>query len=185
MQFILCQGHWIVYWFLAPHLLFSLLCMIKTRWLQRAFPRLLHQLSFSEVLRVAFLVVQMVKNLPAMLKTQIQSLGQKDPLEKRMVTHSSILAWRIHGQRNLAGYSPWGHKESDMTKQITLSHFHFVSGCIDQRIDGKRKGDSICFWLQQEHTSHIWEIKEAENIWSRERVCGEEVWKDFRQLLFR
>ena len=53
------------------------------------------------------------------------------------------------------GYSPWGHKESDMIKQITLSHFHFVGGCIDQRIDGKRKGDSICFWLQQEHTSHI------------------------------
>ena len=103
MQFILCQGHWIVYWFLAPHLLFSLLCMIKTRWLQRAFPRLLHPLSFSEVLWVAFLVVQMVKNLPAMLKTQIQSLGQKDPLEKRMVTHSSILAWRIPWTEELGG----------------------------------------------------------------------------------
>ena len=36
----------------------------------------------------------MVKNLPAMLKTWVLSLGQKDPLEKRMVTHSSILAWR-------------------------------------------------------------------------------------------
>ena len=37
-------------------------------------------------------------------------------LEKEMAIHSSILAWRIHGQRTLAGYSPWGHKESDMTK---------------------------------------------------------------------
>ena len=36
-----------------------------------------------------------------------------------MATHSSILAWRIHGQRNLAGYSPWGHKESDMTNTHT------------------------------------------------------------------
>ena len=37
----------------------------------------------------------MVKNLPAMLKTQVRSLGQEDPLEKGTATHSSILAWRI------------------------------------------------------------------------------------------
>ena len=42
-----------------------------------------------------FLVAKMVKNLPAMQETQGQSLGQEDPLEKRMTTHSSILAWRI------------------------------------------------------------------------------------------
>ena len=53
----------------------------------------------------------MVKNLPAMQKTQVQSLGLKDPLEKEMATQSSILAWRI-----LVGYHPWGHKESDMTE---------------------------------------------------------------------
>ena len=43
----------------------------------------------------AFLVAQMVKNLPAMQETQVQSLGRKDPLEKGMTTHSSILACRI------------------------------------------------------------------------------------------
>ena len=37
----------------------------------------------------------MVKNLPAMQETRVQSLGQEDPLEKGMATHSSILAWRI------------------------------------------------------------------------------------------
>ena len=37
----------------------------------------------------------MVKYLPAMLETQVQSLGREDPLEKRMVTHTSIPAWRI------------------------------------------------------------------------------------------
>ena len=41
------------------------------------------------------LVVQIVKNLPAMRETGIRSLGQEDPLEKRMATHSNILAWRI------------------------------------------------------------------------------------------
>ena len=41
------------------------------------------------------LMSQTVKNLPAMRETQVQSLGQEDPLEKGMATHSSILAWRI------------------------------------------------------------------------------------------
>ena len=41
------------------------------------------------------LVAQMVKNLPAMQETWVQSLGWKDPLEKGMASHSSILAWRI------------------------------------------------------------------------------------------
>ena len=41
------------------------------------------------------LVVQTVKNLPAMLETWAQSLGWEDPLEKGMATHSSIFAWRI------------------------------------------------------------------------------------------
>ena len=43
----------------------------------------------------ASLVAQMVKNLPAMQETQVQSLGREDPLEKRMASHSSILAWRM------------------------------------------------------------------------------------------
>ena len=43
----------------------------------------------------AFLVAQIVKNPPAMQKTPVQFLGQEDPLEERMATHSSILAWRI------------------------------------------------------------------------------------------
>ena len=43
----------------------------------------------------ASLVAQMVKNLPAMQKARVWSLGPEDPLEKEMATHSSILAWRI------------------------------------------------------------------------------------------
>ena len=41
------------------------------------------------------LVAQMVNHLPTMQETRVQSLGQEDPLEKEMATHSSILAWRI------------------------------------------------------------------------------------------
>ena len=59
----------------------------------------------------------MVKNLPMMQETRIQSLGWEVPLEKEMATHSSILAWTIPS-RSLVGYSPWGHKESDTTEQL-------------------------------------------------------------------
>ena len=57
----------------------------------------------------------MLKTLPTMQETWVRSLGQEDPLEEERATHSSILAWRIHGQRSPAGYSPRDQKESDMT----------------------------------------------------------------------
>ena len=55
------------------------------------------------------LVAQLVKNLPVMRETWVQSLGWEDSLEKGKATHSSILAWRIP-------WSIWGRKESDMTE---------------------------------------------------------------------
>ena len=61
-------------------------------------------------------MAQMVKNPPAMQETQVQSLGGEDPLEKEMATTQVFLPGEFHGQRNLAGYSPRGHKESDMTE---------------------------------------------------------------------
>ena len=66
-------------------------------------------------------MAQRVKRLPAMQETWVQSLGQEDPLEKEMATHSSTLAWKIHGQRSLVDYSPWDRKESDTTQRL---HFH-------------------------------------------------------------
>ena len=58
-------------------------------------------------------MAQIVKNPPAM-QTEIRSLGWEDPLEKGIVTHSSILAWRIPWTEEPDG--PWGHKELDMTE---------------------------------------------------------------------
>ena len=57
----------------------------------------------------ASLVAQMVKNLPAIQETLVRSLSQEDPLEKRMATHSSILAWRV----------PWIEEPSGFTKSQT------------------------------------------------------------------
>ena len=67
-------------------------------------------------------VAQTVKNLSAMRETRVRPLGQKDPLERGIATHSSILAWRIFWtERSLAGYSPWGCKESHRAERLPLS----------------------------------------------------------------
>ena len=57
---------------------------------------------------------------------QVRSLGREDPLEKGMTTHPVFLPGESHGQRNLAGDSPWGHKELNTTK-ATEQHQHFFS----------------------------------------------------------
>ena len=62
------------------------------------------------------MVVQMVKNVPAMLETWVQSLGWKDPLVKGMTTYSSILAWRIPWIKEPGGLQSMGSQESDTTE---------------------------------------------------------------------
>ena len=66
----------------------------------------------------ASLVAQLVKNLPAMQETWVQSLGQEDPLEKEMAT--VLLPEEVQGWRSPAGYSPWDHKELDTSVQLTF-----------------------------------------------------------------
>ena len=71
----------------------------------------------------------MVKNLPAMRESWVQSLGWEDPLEEGMATHSSILAWR-----SLVGCSPWGHKESDTIEQLTHREFYLQKNRLSEVI---------------------------------------------------
>ena len=63
----------------------------------------------------ASLIAQLVKNLPVMQKTWVQSLGQEDPLEKEMAIHSSILAWKIPWTEEPGGLQSTGSQESDTT----------------------------------------------------------------------
>ena len=70
----------------------------------------------------------MVKKLPAMQETEVQSLVQEDPLEKKMATHSSILGWRIPWAEEPDGlYSSWGHKVRDMTERLYF-FLYFIFG---------------------------------------------------------
>ena len=71
--------------------------------------------SCQSLLPQASLVVQLVKNPPAMQETWVRSLGWKDPLEKGKATHSSILAWRI----------PWAAQSMGSQSRTRLSSFHF------------------------------------------------------------
>ena len=69
-------------------------------------------------------MAQIVKNLPIMKETWVQSLGWEDTLEQEMATHSSILAWRIPWTEEPAGYSPKGHKELATTKKLNTFTFN-------------------------------------------------------------
>ena len=58
----------------------------------------------------------MVKNLPAMQETRVQSLGQEDPLKEEMATHSTVLAWEIPWTEEPGGVQSMGLQELDMTQ---------------------------------------------------------------------
>ena len=64
-------------------------------------------------------MAQIVKNLPAMWETGVQSLHREDPLGKGMATHSKFLPGESHGQRSLMGYIPWVAK-SDITERLSV-----------------------------------------------------------------
>ena len=72
-------------------------------------------------------MAQTVKNLPAVRENRVQSLGWEDPLYKGIPEYWNtpvFLPEEFYGQRSLASYSPWCHKESDMTEQLTHTHTH-------------------------------------------------------------
>ena len=95
-----------------------------------------------------------------MLETCGQSLGGEDPLEKEMATHSSILAWETHGQRSLAGYSPWGCKRVRrilMTKQ--QSEKRISDATRDTFFQGFQKKKKISMYTQSHYGLGTWERK--------------------------
>ena len=67
-------------------------------------------------------MAHMVKRLPTMWETQVQSLGGKISWRRKWQPPPVFLPGKSHGWRNLMGYSPWGRKESDMTERL---HFPF------------------------------------------------------------
>ena len=65
-------------------------------------------------------MAQVVKKLPTMQEARVRSLGQEEPLEKRMATRSSFLVWEMPWTEEPGGLQSWGCKATDMTERLTL-----------------------------------------------------------------
>ena len=89
-------------------------------------------------------MAQMVKNLPAVWETQVRSLDQKIPWQMKRQPTPVFLSGKSHGQRSLAGYRPWGQKESDTPGRLTLSLSLFQQvkgrGALSMGLSMRREG---------------------------------------------
>ena len=95
----------------------DLVTKVNSTWVQKyLFESLLSILLRTHTHTQAFLVAQMVKNLPAMKETQFQSLDGEDPWRKEWQPTPEFLSGEFNGQRNLVGYNPWSCKQLDMTE---------------------------------------------------------------------
>ena len=95
------------------------------------------------------LVAQMVKRLPAMWETRVQSLSCEDPLEKAMATHSSTLAWKIPWTEEPGGLQSMGSTRVRHTERLP---FHFSLSCI-----GEGNGNPLqCSCLENSRDGGAW-----------------------------
>ena len=98
----------------------------------------------------ASLVAQTVKNLPAMQETLVRS--QEDPWQREWLPSPVFLSGEFHGQRNLVGYSPRGHEESDTTERLTHTHALW----LNLQVCGLSINDSLLFRLILCKTNIYW-----------------------------
>ena len=75
------------------------------------------------------MVAQTVKRLPAMWETWVRSLGRENPQSRKWQPTPVLLPAKTLGWRSLIGYSPWAHKESDMTEQLSTSSYYYDLVC--------------------------------------------------------
>ena len=119
-----------------------------------------------------------VKNPRAMQETWVLSLGQEDPLEKEMATHSSILAWRLPWTEEPGGLQFIGLQKSDTTEWLT--HTGLCCPVSKHIICQIQQG------LRQLAMASMWQCFGGEISWSAELACGQLEWKarmDSRKML--
>ena len=89
---------------------------------------------------------QTVKNPLEVQESWVQSLGQEDPWRREWLPPPVFLPGEFHGQRNLAGYSPWGCKESDTTQRLSLTHSCNLTFFVNLFIKGSKLGKYSFFF---------------------------------------
>ena len=114
----------------------------------------IHRVAKS-LTRLASLMAQTVKNLPAMKETWVRSLGWEDPRRRKWQPTPVFLPGEFYGQRSLAGYSPWGCKESDMTERLhfSLQAYASNSGPTMLKLNGFR------FQNLKQPPNDIWKVR--------------------------
>ena len=75
-----------------------------------------------------------LEGMPALWETQVQSLGRKDPWKREWQPTSVFFPGEFYGLKSLVGYSPWGHKESNMTEQLTHIYISSVQSLSRVRL---------------------------------------------------
>ena len=119
---------------------------------------------------MASLAAQLVKNLPAMQEIPVWFLGWEGPLEEGMASRSSILAWRIHWQRSVVGYGPWGYKESDMTERLNTARLSFFPPYFTPfQSTWNVSGEQLIFHFQAlSHSlkSHSLHVQKGNSLWA-------------------
>ena len=110
----------------------------------------------------ASLVAQMVKNLPAMQETWVWSLGQEDPQEKGMATHSSILAWRIPWIEQSGGYSSMGLQRVGCG---WATNSHFFSWCKPRPSGSPMKRTRLLGWEETSRRTDAFELWCWRRLW--------------------
>ena len=137
---------WITFWRLIMHkIIWGVEIYLENKLtMETRFHNLYISMWFIAYMNMrASLIVQSIKNLPAMQETWVRFLGREDPLEKEMAIHSSILAGKSRGQRRLAGYNPWGHKSRTRLSDYTTTTMWFM--CSTRSF--KTPEQIICFEL--------------------------------------
>ena len=95
----------------------------------------------------------MVKNLPAMQEKQVRSLLWKDPLEKGMTTHSSILAWKIPWIKEPGGLQSMGSQSQTQLEQLS-THKNFIDKVSDPTLQLTFKKLLVDLWFGGQKDSH-------------------------------
>ena len=113
---------------------------------------IIQYIVFSDWLWYNAVMAQTVKNLPAMQETRVQFLGQEDALEKRMATHSSIVAWTIPRREEPRGLQSTEVRHDWVTNTFTLSRFTHAVACSAPLFLFMK--DPFCFYGWRTHS--VW-----------------------------
>ena len=135
----------------------------------------------------ASLVAQRLKHLPVMWETQVWSLGQEDPVEKEMATHSSVLAWRIPWTEEAGRLQSTGSQRVRHDWAASLSHWYI---CIRMffamlLIIAPNWKEAKCLqtgeWTHQLWTSHTMEHKKI--VKANELYLHKTTWLNFKPIV--